>query len=622
MHTALAAMCLGACMGPTRDTGLTDPALSWRLPLVRRALGRDVDATTLRYDVRSHDGRWTYDTLVDGARYAERRERADGASTYAFGVDERGGWLRVGGRGPVLEADDTWIREAHTRRAVLGLGFARPRRFETAVFVGVFGAHWELAYRPRRGRTVTVEIDRATQLPRSFDAHDDFGRISACEGLQWRRERRRTLLVRASCWAIAGRRNRRIDTQLRLVAASPLRDRPSPAWARADDRVPLRPLRRPESFAFSDPLRPLVPVDDGDETNLSMLVLDSGASHTTLSKSLARKLGVVPTGEVPLYSEPPWLAANDLWIGIVPRMRIGNVELHGVRVWVADDERGIQGSGLLGLDFFRRYVIELDGSARRMTLLPRSTFRPAAGHALMRTFGLGRSLLVRGEVIGVQSGELLLDTGAPLGVVVHSPMMAAVHPRRRGSDIQLGVGRDVGRSPDYVAEIAGLRLGPFPLPAMPAIGRDRERERLGGAVALVGMGVMRHFRLAFDASSQWLYAWPGESYGALVRAGVELEDNLEPNRGARVSRVVCLGEGGCAFGGLEPDDVVVRIERERVRDARHAGALIRDTDRATLGMTVERGGRTRVLEVALADMPSLRREPRARGARQAGAAAE
>jgi S1-C subfamily serine protease len=128
---------------------------------------------------------------------------------------------------------------------------------------------------------------------------------------------------------------------------------------------------------------------------------------------------------------------------------------------------------------------------------------------------------------------------------------------------------------------------------MPAIGRDRERERLGCGVALVGMGLMKHFRVAFDLGHQLVHLGPGDSYVALDRAGLELE---ERDAGAVVVRVAARSESQRA--GLKPGDVLRAVNGKRVTTARDALAAIA-ASKNEARVTVSRDGRTLAAPIAM-----------------------
>jgi hypothetical protein len=282
-------------------------------------------------------------------------------------------------------------------------------------------------------------------------------------------------------------------------------------------------------------------------------------------------MGVVPTGEVPIYIEPPWLPSASSWIGVADRITIEGIPIDGARVLVMDGLAAAAGTaGLLGADFFRRFVVDVDTPSRVVRLIPHDRYGPPADATPMFLHGtLGGSMMVTGEITGVARGPIILDTGASNRVVVHHPGMAAESPRHPGSSVGRWYG-DMVQTPDYLTEIGGLALGPFSFPQMPAWGRDRERERLGGGIALVGMGTMRHMRMTFDVRNRTVYVSAGAGYQALARSGLELDDS--PDGGAYVTHVV--PGSPAAARGIRTDDTLVGVDGVAVYDAPAARTLL------------------------------------------------
>lgn len=522
-------------------------SLQARLGQVESAIGATGAAPSkyLRYAVSSEAGEWRREIVIDGAAYAERRTRVEDGITYSFGRDAQGAWFRAG-EGEVLSVDDgSWDQDARTHAAFFGLGFTRAGASDEAEYLGRSRRAWEFAYRPAGGRTLTFQVSHVDGKPRGFDVIDDLGRLVRCEHLSWMRSTLGPLLASLHCEANqGGLRGGVLSEQLELTQSVALTGADVLPWARpgASRRVPRR-FDRSIEIPLRDPRRPLVPITVGDHEARSF-VLDTGASRTTITSAAARALGVIPTGEVRRHTDPAWLPSTDLWIGVVPRMSVGGVEVFGERVLVAENPRFLARTeevGLLGNDLLSRFVVDVDSPARVVRFTPHVAFRPDTDAT--RVF-LRDHNQIEGAVDGVDSGALILDTGATQEIIVHSPWMKLAHPRQRNSDAALG-GPDTGRSPDYYSKIDGLWFGPFALPAMDAIGRDWARERVGGGVALVGMGVMRYFRVAFDMRQGTLYLWPGDAYLALRRAGIELEEGGP------------AGEGKLAVSGLPTVDRVV-----------------------------------------------------------------
>lgn len=216
--------------------------------------------------------------------------------------------------------------------------------------------------------------------------------------------------------------------------------------------------------------------------------------------------------------------------------------------------------GLAGLDLLRRFVTEVDGPAGVVRLHPRAPWAPPAEAQRIAVSRGRHAVLAPGAVDGVGAGSFVIDTGASIEAVVTAYELVTLHPRPRGAAAALGQ-RDEARSPDYWTEVSGLAVGPFRFPATPVVGRDAERDRVGGSLGLVGMGLLRHLRVAYDLEHASLWAVPGPSYRALLAVGLEVEDG--PGRTVVVTRVV--PGGSAAAAGVRADDVVLSVDGRSVR---------------------------------------------------------
>ncbi|MEZ4443550.1 MAG: aspartyl protease family protein [Polyangiaceae bacterium] len=554
----------------------------------RAMAGVEVPSGTPRrlvYDVDGDGGIWQHEVVVWSGGLAERRTQDTGAS-YAFGVDDAGAWLRVQDR-PVVVVDIGWEGQARREASLHGLRFARPRADDHRETLGRYPTGWDIGFRAADADSMVLSVDQIEALPFAVDTFDPWARVETCADLEWARSADGMVLRRARCGTSNGgdrTHATRFSVTRRLTEQEAL-DEP-PAWARPDARKAPPPRPRSRAFAIDDPTRIEIPVRLGDGPEVA-LVLDTGAFHTVINEEVARRSGVVPTGEAPLFADGPWVGRAVDWIGVVDRLEIGGLTLHGLRVLVTD--LPTIPTGLLGRDALRRVVLDLDSPRGEVTFWGRDAFTPDDRMDRLR-LRRGRA---RVGVDGVVTGDMLLDSGAPLNVVVHDYRMALAHPRRRGQDAFLSA-QDSTHSPDYHTHIRGLTLGRFHLPRMEAIGRDRERDALGGGVGIVGMGVMRHFRLAFDVSGGWLHVAPGDSYRLLQRAGLEIADGpLGPTvdgvvRGSPAEQAgLRVGDLVIAIDGVGDDEV--RAMRRRLADHREAYARLvisRDGYQRDVGLTL------------------------------------
>ncbi|MEI8254534.1 MAG: retroviral-like aspartic protease family protein, partial [Deltaproteobacteria bacterium] len=310
------------------------------------------------------------------------------------------------------------------------------------------------------------------------------------------------------------------------------------------------------------------------------LVLDSGATYTVLDGTTARRLGVVPTGEAPFYMQPPWLPAGETWVGLLDHVEIAGLPVDGMHVLVMEN-LGV--TGLLGLDFFRRVVVDIDMPHGVVRISPPEASAIPPG-ALLTALTGGTSIDVPGEVARVGRGGFTLDTGAMLDVNVYGTAMEGINPRAPGSDVSLGdTGYDTDSSPDYVTEVDGLRFAGLRFPQMPAIGRDRDRRRVGTGLALVGMGLLRHVRVLFDLRQRRLAMVPGDGYVALNAYGITVDQVAGR---PVVSRVV---RGSAAdLASVREGDRVVRVNGGPVGDARGARTALAAASQRTTRLALQR----------------------------------
>jgi aspartyl protease len=504
----LVVLALGACVG-------LGPA-----PGVRFAVVPPVSGTYLRYRVDSPRGPWTREFVIGDREFVERR--ASGAQSYELGLHEAMAWMRVGGRPPV-EIDGPLAADERREAAWIGLLVDQPGGRQEVESCSA--ERCTVVYTPPDGHALWVEVDRTTNVPVSFSWIARDHAVESCDGIRWTEGEGPPAMASVTCSGIVdtvGRETTSWTLEERRVDADP------PEWARVapDEVLPLRPLRRVAEFPVADPsLRVYVPVEAGAAPAMN-LVLDTGSPITVLTHRVANTLGVVPSpDDLPEHVRPPYLAEGTYDPAIVDRLVMGPVELHGVHVLVTreDDPFASDEAGLLGMDLLARFVVDVDGPASTLRFWPHDAFRSDAFADLALAGASHGRVTVAGAVEELGPMALILDTGAPLNVVVGGPAMHTTHPHtRHDQDAML---REDDEGADYIAEIEGLSIGPFDLPKMPAIGRDRSPKLpfLEDDSALVGLGVLRHFRLAVDSRAGVVHLAPGASYAVLNRWGVEIE---------------------------------------------------------------------------------------------------
>jgi len=251
------------------------------------------------------------------------------------------------------------------------------------------------------------------------------------------------------------------------------------------------------------------------------------------------------------------------------------------------------------MDLLARFVVDVDGPASTLRFWPHDQFRDDGFVDLPFTGSSQGRVVVTGAVDEVGEIPLILDTGAPVNAILGGPAMHSAHPHtRHDQDAML---REDDEGLDYMAEIDGLSIGPFEFPKMPAFGRERNPKLpfLDGDSGLVGLGVLRHFRVAVDAHAGVVHLAPGPSYVVLTRLGVEIE---QKNGAPTVTRVV---DGERAWHpSLREGDIVRAVAAQPVTNREQAlRALAAAGDRVLV--RIERRGHTmqRTLKCASLSLP-------------------
>jgi hypothetical protein len=478
-------------------------------------------STYLRYAVTSSRGSWTREFVVSRRAFAELRDT--GGRTYALGLVGGRAWMRAGARQPV-EIDGALAADERTEAGWIGMRFGDPSRGEHLELETCNARQCTLVYTPHDGHALWVDVDRETHQPVSFQWIAQDHAIEVCEDISWSNVGGAHAVASARCSAIVDKVGR--DTTTWMLEER--RDDPAtPEWARVDpeDVLPLTAPNDAARFAIADPsMRVYVPVDAGGSS--LQLVLDTGSPVTVLSQRAMDALGVVRSPDPPVHVKPPWLPEDTYDPAIVDRLVIGTIELHGVPVLVPRNDApfATEEGGLLGMDLLSRYVVDVDGPASTLRIWPRGFFPRGGGFTDLPYAGASHgAVVVAGAVDEIGPMPVILDTGAPLNVIVGGPGMHAKHPHHRDDEVML---REDDAACDYMAEVKGFHLGPFGLPRMPAMGHDRRPELpfLDGGAALVGLGVLRHFRIAVDARQSLVHVAPGPSYVVLTQLGIEIDD--------------------------------------------------------------------------------------------------
>jgi hypothetical protein len=347
------------------------------------------------------------------------------------------------------------------------------------------------------------------------------------------------------------------------------------------------------------------------EPGVAFLLLDSGANLTVLDLSVARRLGITVGGATRIsgYGE-------QILEGGVAELEIGVAGSVSYRLYrpIADfsgldTSFGRRFEGVLGADFFGRFVVEIDYADERVILHDPRRFRPHPEDvrvALEIDGGLpyarGSVLLPDGREI---TGRFLIDTGAGSDVTLNAPFVrthAVLETMPATTGIRsAGTG---GWSEDRAGRLRGLRLWNFTLDAPLATLSLAEAglATSDDAAGSIGGEVLRRFTVTFDYRNRAMYLRPNAGYNDPFEADMAGFGIVVEGADLRQYRVNRVDEGSPAErAGLRSGDLVVEV------DGRSANELImpdwhslkRGQPGQLLRLVVERGTERLVLPISL-----------------------
>lgn len=231
-------------------------------------------------------------------------------------------------------------------------------------------------------------------------------------------------------------------------------------------------------------------------------VLDSGSTRMLLDRAVAASLG---------FREGETSSLQGAGQGRIPIRALHDVDLqfpgldsNGYDFFTIDlapEERtlGTREDGILGYDFFSRFVVTIDFEARRVTVQPPAAFRPRSGSEELPLAIRGKWPFVKGELVlpgpvTVQD-SFLVDSGSSDGV--DHPAVKTMQDKTATSS-GIGLGSPVN---GVVGVASSFRIGSFTLssPIVSCCGATEETSRI------IGTGILKHFVVTFDYPSSHFF---------------------------------------------------------------------------------------------------------------------
>jgi hypothetical protein len=248
-------------------------------------------------------------------------------------------------------------------------------------------------------------------------------------------------------------------------------------------------------------------------------IFDTGASNSAISSKRAADLGLKSQGQF----------RGDATGGRIQGSAIEGIELSVQGARVSDltiaafpfpTPPGFEFDGVIGCDFIRQFVIEIDYLKRTMNLYNPRTYRYAGRAKIIPLFLIaGDTPLVYTKILfadgAAVNAKLEVDTGGDNAILVNSPfvkrhkLVEATQDGTRSARNGAGGGQQV-----ITARANALKLGSFTLKDVP-IQLSLDTEGAGASEendGLIGGEIFRRFKVILDYSRKRIMLEPNKSF--------------------------------------------------------------------------------------------------------------
>lgn len=289
-------------------------------------------------------------------------------------------------------------------------------------------------------------------------------------------------------------------------------------------------------------------------------VLDTGSDATVVTPKVAADLGL-PVSNQPATGEGSG-GVVEVRSTRIDDFAIGGARLRHDQAYVVAVPETFPWDGVVGANFFRRFVPRLDYSGRTLTLTLADRFVAPAGVVRLpgRLVNGGRRMLVQARIAG-HEGWFAVDTGAFNAITVHTPSADRLGLRTLGRAVRMITGQGAGGvTRGDVARLPELQIGPWRLPhvvtelSLATSGAFANDAWMGN----LGSELFRRFTVTTDLAGAALYLEPNnalyEPFPA-PRSGLYMQ---WADGEAEVIEV--LADGPAAAAGIGVQDRVLSID--------------------------------------------------------------
>ena len=295
--------------------------------------------------------------------------------------------------------------------------------------------------------------------------------------------------------------------------------------------------------------------------------LDTGAYLSVINTPIAEQLGLKTGGRSVGFGaggQVPSLDLPDVSLDINGAV-LKDLDLSGMALGSIENSLGRAMDGILGAEFFKRYVVELDYEKKEMTLYePADYVYSGRGESLPLTFYHNHPY-VRAKIslpgVDPVEGEFVIDAGSNYPVILlpsfieRNKLRDSLRPsittfgRGVGGEIRMPIGRAT------TLHLGNLKLD-RPVAAFPENGWFGEQSKAGN----IGSAVLRRFKVIFDYSRARMILEPNKYFSDAFEHDMSGLSFVSDGPGFKVPRVNrVLAQSPAEEAGLKQGDEIVSV---------------------------------------------------------------
>jgi hypothetical protein len=335
-------------------------------------------------------------------------------------------------------------------------------------------------------------------------------------------------------------------------------------------------------------------------------MLDTGDKFAIVDLDLAKELGVKLGGDIDAHGMGTQVTKGAFVKGA--SFRLSGFTGFSQPVTLAFPMRNLAPrlghdlDGVIGSEFIKYFVLELDYQKRTITLHNRDTFSySGSGESVpIHLSSMGHPVLqaavtpVGGDPI---DADFVLDVGASGALQLNSTFVADHH--LPGPNVQtireIGTVGAGGETQGRIGHVAAFRIGKYTL-RNPATVFSSDKSGAAAASDVqgnIGEEILERFKLFFDYSHDRIIFEPNAAFAdGFDRAfsGLHIEAEGKDYKIFRIKEVLENAPGSEA--GLQRNDVITAVDGRPASDLNYSAVLEMFRRPATLKLTIERAGQT------------------------------